>query len=575
MTNQHISDVLNEISQRLEVKEIPFKPQAYEKAASAIAGLDKSVMQIYKDGGIKALEEMPGVGKSIAEKIEELIKTGRLKYYEQLKKKMPADISELTSVEGLGPKQAVILYKKLKIKNIKQLERSARAGKIRKLKGFGEKKEANIIKSIEFLKESGGRLLLGQALPLARTFKERLEKLKGVKKVEVTGSLRRRKETVGDIDMVVALKSGTGKVVAEKLSNFFASMPEVTSTYARGPTKTLVRLKNGIDADLRIVPEKSFGATLNYFTGSKEHNIALREMAIRKGWKFNEYGLFKDKKQIAGKTEEEIYKKLGMDYIEPEMREMAGEIELAQKKKLPDLINYGDLRGDLQIQTSWSDGANSIEDMAKKAKSLGLEYILITDHSKRLAMANGLNKKRLLKQIKEIDKINKKFQVLKGIECDILKDGQMDLDDEILSKLDIVGGAIHSFFNLSEKEQTERIKKAMNNPNVDIIFHPTGRIINRRPAYKVDIDELIKHAKKTKTVLEIDAYPDRLDLKDDYIFKCVEAGVKMSISTDAHSIGHLEFLEYGIAQARRGWASKKDIINAWPLRKMMGMLKNV
>jgi len=573
MTNQKIAEVLEEISQYLKIENEPFKPRAYAKAAEVITGLDEEVVVIYKRGGLKTLKDIPGVGESIAEKIEELIKTGRLKYYEQLKKELPVDLSELTSVEGVGPKQAAILYKKLKIKNLKQLEKAAQSNKISKLEGFGEKREANMLKSIQFLKESGGRLLLHIALDQARLIEERLSKLRGVKKAVIAGSLRRRKETIGDIDILAVAE----KAAAKRLADFFTSMPEVEAVFAKGSTKTMIRLKNGIDADLRIVPEKSFGAALHYFTGSKEHNIALRELAVKKGWKLNEYGLFKGKKFLAGRTEKEIYKALGINYIDPEMREMTGELKI---KKLPNLIDYGDLRGDLQIQTNWSDGVDSIEAVAKEAGRLGLEYILITDHTKRLAMANGLDKKRLLKQMAEIDRINKKFQVssfkfqvLKGTECDILKDGQMDLDDNILAKLDIVGGAVHSSFNLSEKEQTERIKKAMDNPNVDIIFHPTGRIINRRPAYKVDIDELIRHAKKTGTVLEINAFPDRLDLKDEYVRKCVESKVRMSISSDAHAASHLSVLEYGVAQARRGWATKEDIINAWPLKKMLGMLK--
>ena len=569
MTNQKIAEILTEISQYLELKEEPFKPRAYIKAASGVADLDREVVEIYKQGGLKSLKDIPGVGESIAEKIEELIKTGHLKYYEQLKNKLPINLLELTAVEGLGVRQAEILYEKLKIKNLKQLEKAAQSGKIRKLEGFGEKKEANILKSIQFLKESGGRLLLGTALAQAREIESRLKKIKGVKKVIIGGSLRRRRETIGDIDILAA----ANKTTAKRLADFLVSMSEVEAVFAKGPTKIMIRLKSGVDLDLRVVPEKSFGAVLVHFTGSKEHDIALRELAIKKGWKLNEYGLFKGDRFLAGRTEEEIYNALGMDYIEPEMREMTGELLAAENHKLPKLINYGNLHGDLQIQTDWSDGADSISAMAKEAERLGLEYILITDHTKRLAMANGLDEKRLLRQMNEIDKIKSKVKILKGSECDILKDGRMDIDDKILAKLDIVGGAVHSFFNLSEKEQTERIKKAMDNPNVDIIFHPTGRIINRRPAYKVNMDELIKHAKKTGTILEIDAFPDRLDLKDEYIRKCVEAGVKMSISSDAHSVSHISCLELGVAQARRGWAKKSDIINAWSLKKMLSMLK--
>jgi len=355
-------------------------------------------------------------------------------------------------------------------------------------------------------------------------------------------------------------------------------MPGVSRVYAKGETKSSINLENGLDVDLRVIPENSYGAALAYFTGSKEHNIALREIAIKKGYKLNEYGLFdKKNKQIAGKTEEEIYHSLGLDFIEPEMRENRGEIKLAAEHNLPKIIGYNDLMGDLQIQTNWTDGENSIEEIVEAAIKKGLKYIVITDHSKRLAMAHGLDEKRLLQQGREIDKIQKKFgnkiKILKGIECDILKDGSMDLSDEVLSKLDVVGGAIHSYFNLSKEEQTERLKKAMRNKNVDIIFHPTGRVINKREAYKLDLEDIFRTAKETGTILEIDAFPDRLDLKDEYVKKALEFGVKFSIDSDAHSIKHFDYLRYGIANARRGWAGKNNIINAWPLEKMLSFLK--
>jgi DNA polymerase (family 10) len=587
MTNQEIAEILNEIGFYLEMQDIAFKPRAYEKASESILTLGKDVKQIYKEGGLKALEAIPGVGASIAEKIEELLETGRLKYYENLKKKMPVDISGLTAVEGIGAKHVKTLYKKLKIKTIKDLEKAARQGKIRKLEGFGIKSEENILKGIEFLKKSSGRFILGFIMSEIRKIESRLRQLKEVEKVMAAGSVRRRKETIGDVDILVISKN------PKPVMDYFVSMPEVARIYAHGGTKSAVKLKSGLDADVRVVPQNSYGAALAYFTGSKDHNVAMRGIAMKKGWKLNEYGLFlsergkgEREKLIAGKTEEEIYKKLGFDYIEPELREMTGELEVALRQAqgkhpgLPKLIGYNNLKGDLQIQTNWTDGSHSIEEMAKAAMEAGLQYIAITDHTKRLAMARGLDEKRIHKQWLEIDRINREFRVkgirfriLKGTECDILKDGSMDLADSVLTKCDIVGAAVHSLFNLSKKDQTERIKRAMSNPNVDIIFHPTGRIINRREAYDVDVEEIIKHAKKTGTILEIDAFPDRLDLKDEYIRKCVEAGVKMAIDSDAHSADHLQYLEYGIAQARRGWATKNDIINAWPLEKMIKMLK--
>ena len=556
-----------------------FKPRAYEKAALGVEALDKEVKEIYKEGGRDALKKIPGVGEGIAFHIELLLKKGNFPEYQRLKKKTPVNISELSAVEGVGPKMIKILYQKLKVKNLKDLERVARAGKIRKLEHFGQKSEEKILKGIEFLKKSGGRQVLGFILPEIRNLEKTIQAFPEVEKVVVAGSTRRRKETIGDIDILAISNK------SESVMDKFVSLPQVQHVYAKGKTKTMVKLKNGLDADLRVVPKESYGAALNYFTGSKDHNVALRELAIKKGWKLNEYGLFKIRSskseiRIAGETEEKIYKALGLRYIEPELRENTGEIESSKQNNPPKLIGYGDLRGDLQTQTNWTDGEDSIEAMAKAAEDAGLEYIVITDHTKSLAMTGGADEKKLLKQMAEIDKINHKLKIencklkiLKGAEVNIGKDGLLDIDDKTLAKLDVVGAAVHSHFKLTRAEQTKRVMRAMENPNVDIIFHLTGRIINRREPIEIDIDEIIKAAKRTRTVLEIDAYPDRLDIKDDYIKKCVEAGVKMSIDSDAHSVSHFKFLEIGIAQARRGWATKADIINTYPVDKMLGFLK--
>jgi DNA polymerase (family 10) len=575
VSNQSIAELLREIGEYLAMQEVPFKPRAYEKAAGIIEGLEEEVADIYMRGGLKALEEIPGVGVSIAEKIEEFIKTGKVKYYEGLKKKTPVDLEGLSRVEGLGPKSIKKLYQKLGISDLADLEKAAKAGKIAKLEGFGARSEEKILKGVAFAKRSGGRFVLGFVTPQIRSIVSHLTKLPDASRVTVAGSVRRKKETIGDADILIV--SAKPKIVMD----YFVSMPEVMSVIAHGDTKSSVKVKPGVNVDLRVVPAESYGAALNYFTGSKDHNVALRQIAVKKGWKLNEYGLFSVKgareKTIAGKTEEEIYKMFGMDYIEPELRENTGELQAAQAHRLPKLIGYGDLQGDLQVQTNWTDGSDSIEAMAKAAAAQGLAYIAITDHTKRLAMTHGLDEKRILQQMAEIDRLNKKFagkiKILKGSECDILKDGTLDLPASVLSKLDVVGAAVHSHFNLTRAEQTERIKRAMANPNVDILFHPTGRIINRREVYEVDMEAVIAHAKKTGTVLEIDAYPDRADLKDEYVRKCVEAGVKMSIDSDAHSPTHFPYLEYGIAQARRGWAEKDDIINAWPVEKMKKSLK--
>lgn len=576
ISNHEIARFLFEIGTYLDMENVPFKPRAYEKAAQAIEGLGKDARDIYKDGGVKALGEIPGVGFAIAEHIEEYLKTGRIARYAELKKKIPVELGDLMAIEGLGPKSIKKLYVSLGIKNLKDIEKAVRVGAIAKLPGFGKKSEENIAKGIAFVKRSQGRFLIGDAIPIVHGIEERLRKLKDVEKLVVAGSLRRRKETIGDVDMLVVSRR------PKPIMDFFVAMPEVTRVYAHGRTKSAIQLSSGLDVDIRVVPKESCGAALNYFTGSKDHNVALRKIAIKKGFKLNEYGLFRRdskgaSKMIAGATEKELYEALDMAYIEPELREMRGEIAAAQKNVLPKLVEYDDCMGDLQVQTNWTDGANSIEEMAREAIRRGLSYIAITDHTKRLAMTNGLDGERIKKQWVEIDRVNKKFKgkivILKGTECDILKDGTLDLPDEILARLDVVGISVHSHFNLNKKDQTERIIHAMKNPHADILFHPTGRLIQKREAYEVDIRAIINTSKETGTVLEVNAHPERLDLNDEHIRMCVEAGVKMAIDSDAHAAGHIGYLEYGIAQARRGWAKKSDIINTRPLSRMRKLLK--
>ncbi len=411
---------------------------------------------------------------------------------------------------------------------------------------------------------------MGEILPLARSIEKRLGEINEVDRAVAAGSVRRMQETIGDLDFLVT------STKPAKVRDFFTKMPEVAHVYSKGETKTMVRFKNGIDADLRVVPDKNFGAALQYFTGDKRHNITIRALAEKKGMKLNEYGLWRGKKVIAAKTEEEIYKALGMKTPPPEIRNDSGEIQAALKNKLPKLVGYGEIRGDLQVTTNWTDGENSIEEMAEAAQKLGLEYIAITDHTKSLAMTGGADEKKLIRQMAEIDKIQKRFpkiKILKGAEVNIMKDGSLDIKDEVLAKLDVVGIAVHSHFNLTRSEQTKRIIKAMQNKHADILFHPTGRLIQKREPYDVDVDEIIKVAKETGTVLEINADPYRLDLKDEYIRKAVVAGVKLAIDTDAHSVIHLHNLEYGIAQARRGWARTSDIINTRSWREMLKLLK--
>lgn len=570
MKNSEIARKLFIISVYEDMMDEFFKARAYEKAARTVESLTEELTEIYKRGGVEAFLKIPGIGQAIAEKIEGLITTGKTKHLESLKKKIPVDVENLIELEGVGPKTIKVLWQKLKIKSVAQLEKAARAHKIQKLPRFGEKSEQDILRSIEFKKKHSGRFLLGYALPILEEIRERLSKVSGVKKVIIGGSARRMKETIGDADFLVATSD------TKKVMDFFAGMPEVAHVYSRGKAKVLVGLKDGMDADLEVVEEKSFGAAAQYFTGDKDHNVAMRRIAIAKGWKLNEYGVFRGEKYLFGADEEELYKKFGMQWIPPEIRGNRGEIEAAMKNQLPDLIPYGSLKGDMQIQTSWTDGANSIMEMAQHAKKIGLEYIVITDHTKRLAFTGGLDEKKLAKQGAEIEAINKKlsgFEILKGSEVDILKDGKLDLKDEALKNLDVVGASIHSNFNLSSAEQTKRIIRAIENPNVDILFHPTGREIQKREPIAFDIEAVIDAAKETGTVLEINSFPERLDLKDEHVRLAKKAGCRFSIDSDAHSMKHFEFLRFGVGQARRGWLERKDVVNALPLDKMMKELK--
>ena len=566
MRNLELAQIFYLIADLLEMKEVSFKPRAYAKVARVLESLEKDVGQIYQEGGLEALENIPGVGKNIALKIEEFIKTGKLKSYQKLKKECPVDLDSLMAIEGLGSKKIKVLYQKLKIKNLKDLEKSAQAGKIRKLEGFGQKSEKAILQGIIFVKAGQGRFLLGLTLPLVKEIIGNLEKLTEVEKIKVAGSIRRMKETVGDIDILVISNQ------PEKVMDYFVGMPEVVKVWAKGPTKSSVRFKQGLDCDLRVIKKESFGAALQYFTGSKDHNILTRRLARKKGLKLNEYGVFSAKsgKRIAGKTEEEVYQAIGLPYIEPELRTNTGEIEAALQQAqgkpngLPELIGYHDIKGDCHCHTDWSDGLETIEEMAQAAKKMGYQYIVITDHSGFLKIANGLDEKRLLKQMAEIDKINQRMagiKILKGAEVDVKDDGSLAIKDEVLAKLDLVLGAIHSSFKMSKQDMTKRLIRAIENPHIDVIAHPTGRLILRREAYPLDLDKIFKAAKANNTALEINAYFERLDLKDTHIRQAKEAGVKLVISTDAHSINHLTMMELGIAQARRGWAEKKDILN--------------
>jgi DNA polymerase (family X) len=571
MKNSEVARILRNISILLDMDDVPFKPRAYEKAALTIDALEDDVDETYQKGGLKALKQIPGVGESIAEKIEELVKTGKLAYYEELRKKAPVDLESLSRIEGLGPKKIKVLWQKLGIKNADDLEKAAMTHKISGLPGFKQKTEENILKGIEFAKKSQGRYILGFTLPLIREIENRLETCPEVKKAMAAGSVRRMRETIGDVDFLVVSDN------PDEVAEFFVSMPEVVQVIEKGKTKSAVKLETGLNADVRIIPEESFGAALQYFTGNKAHNIALRRIAIDKGWKLNEYGLFDNELQIAGRTEEEVYKKLGLKWIPPELRENTGEIEAARKDELPNLIDYNDLKGDLQVHSNWTDGQNSIEEMAKQAKKNGLEYIVISDHTKYLAMTGGLDEKGLLKQRKEIDQVNRNiegFTILQGAEINILRSGDLDISDAALKKLDVVSVGVHSHFNMNKEEMTKRVLEALENPNVDILVHPTTREIQKREPIPLDLDMVIEAAKQNKTILDVDSYPDRLDLKDEHIKKAIQFGVKLGISSDSHSTVHFHYLELGIAQARRGWATANDVVNTRKLEEFRELLKS-
>jgi DNA polymerase (family 10) len=536
--------------------------------------------EIYLKNGIQGLRKIPSIGNAISLKIEEFIKSHKIDYHQELTTKIPLKISEFYNMRGIGPKTIKILYEKLKITSISDLEKAASEGRIAKLKGFSKMKEENILRTIQLSKKNKTRYLLGDVYPLIKKIESRLTTEDSVIRCAVVGSFRRMKETIGDIDILVSTKE------PEKVVNFFVNMPEVEEIKGKGKAKAFVELSNGIGVDLLVVPEESFGSASQYFTGNKDHNISLRNLAISIGLHLNEWGLFtKKKKQIAGDDEQEIYEKLHLQYIPPELRENCGEIEYFsnnQKERL-DLIDYGDLKGDLHTHSEKTDGTMSIKDMALQArKKFGLDYIAITDHTKSLRLANGLNENQLLDQINKIQELNdvmneystdSRFRILSSAEVNILKDGTLDIVNNVLDKLDIVGASIHSNFSLSKDIQTERLIKAAKNPNIDILFHPTGRIINKREGYSIDVEKIINTACETRTVLEINSSYNRLDLRDEHIRLAVQNGVKLAINSDAHHPVHFAYLLFGIGQARRGWAKKMDIINTLKVDTLLKELK--
>ncbi len=571
MKNLELSRIFEQIAKILKIKgENPFKIRAYEKITLVLENLPIDIETIYQQGGVS---NIPGVGTGIAKKIEEFLTTGKLEYYEKLKETIPTGVIELLDIPEVGPKTAKLLYEQLEIDNIDKLEKAVREHQIKDLPGMGEKSETNILRGIELYKRRKERFLLGRALPLAEEMVESLSQLKETNKISFAGSLRRKKETIGDIDILVTSQN------PEKIMRTFISLPQVREILAEGPTKSSIITNDYLHIDVRVVEPISFGAALQYFTGSKAHNIKLRELALKRNLKINEYGVFEVESgnRIAGEKEEEVYQALNLPFIPPELREDRGEIEAAQENKLPQLIEYSQIKGDLHLHTKWSDGAHTIRQMAEAAQKIGYKYIAITDHSQSLKFAGGLIEERLREQVEEIQKLNqelKDFTILSGVEVDIKSDGSLDFSDEILSKLDVVIAAIHSGFKQESKIITERIIKAMQNRFVNIIAHPTGRLIGYRESYQVDINEMMEVAAKTGTILEINSYPERLDLNDIYCRMAKEKGVQLAIETDAHSIEGLTFMDLGVAVARRGWLEEKEVINTLPLDKLLKRLKN-
>ncbi|MCD6156034.1 MAG: DNA polymerase/3'-5' exonuclease PolX [Candidatus Atribacteria bacterium] len=570
MRNQEVAKILRDIATLLEIKgENRFRVVAYEEAARRIESWPEPIEEVWRKG---ELTKVPGIGASIAAKISEYLETGKMQYLEELTREVPPELIELTKVPGVGPKLAKLLYEELGIKSLEDLEKSIAEKKLRNLPRLGVKSEEKIKKGLEMLKRQKGRLLLGQVLPVVEEIVALLKEKTGVENISPAGSVRRMKETIGDIDILVASSQ------AEKIINAFVTLPLVREVLAKGITKSSVVLHDGLQVDLRVVEPISFGAALQYFTGSKAHNIRLREIAIKKNLKVNEYGVFRidNGQRVGGEKEEEIYEILGMEWIPPELREDQGEIEAALEKRLPVLIELSDIKGDLHVHSRWSDGLSSIEEMAEAALKRGYQYLAICDHTQSLAVASGLGPEELKKRDKEIQRWNAKgrgLSILSGVEANILSDGSLDLPQEVLSELDVVIGGLHSGLNQSKDKIMMRLQKAMHNLYVQIISHPTGRLINKREAYNVDLDKLLAWAARTGTFLEINAQPERLDLRDIDARKAKESfGLKMVISTDAHEAKSLDYMRLGVAQARRAWLTAEDVLNTYSLEKLLDYL---
>ncbi|HWP84244.1 MAG TPA: DNA polymerase/3'-5' exonuclease PolX [Terriglobia bacterium] len=572
MENQEIARILSETADLMEIDgQDAFRIRSYRNAAATLESATERVEEILNDPNRK-LTDLPAIGKGMAAHIEEICRTGELTLHKQLKAKFSPVALEMLTIQGLGPKGVATLLSHFKIRSLEELEQMAREGKLRDLPRMGEKLEQKIIKSIEAHRRTAGRYLIDVADRQAEELRSYLLQCKGVKSVTAAGSLRRGCETIGDLDLLVAASH------PEAVAEHFLRYPQIADVMARGENKISVKLKEGMQVDVRLLEPSSYGAAMQYFTGSKAHNVALRDRAKRMGYKLNEYGLFRiaDNERVAGRTEQEIYKALGLQYIEPEMRENTGEIEAAEKKTLPRLLRLEDIRGDLHMHSTATDGRCSIREMAEAARQRGLDYIAITDHSKALAMANGMDEKRVLAQVKEIARLNEELEgirVLASSEVDIRQDGRLDLDDEALAQLDVVVASVHSFMNQSKQQMTDRLLRAFENPYLNILAHPTGRLLLRREAFEFDFEAVFRAARERNIAMEINSFPDRLDLCEHHARLCKQFGVKVVISTDSHHTKHLGHIKYGVLMARRGWLEKADVLNTRPLAEFLKALR--
>ncbi len=568
MHNNDVAELFDRLADLLEIEGAnPFRVRAYRNAARLIRSLPRDVADMVAAG--EDLTRLPGIGEDLAGKIKTIVETGTLPLLEEEARKVPPELAELLEIEGLGPKRVKVLHEVLGVRSLEDLERAVNAGKVRELPGFGEKTEKAILEGIQRLRAQYGRMLLATAESIAEALREHLAATSGVERVEIAGSYRRRKETVGDLD-ILAIAAPDSPVMDR-----FTTFEAVARVQSKGTTRSTVHLRSGLQVDLRVVAPQSYGAALQYFTGSKAHNIAVRRLAVKRGLKINEYGIFRGSRRIGGAEEKEVYASVDLPWIPPELREDRGEIEAAMAGRLPDLITQDHIRGDLHVHSKHTDGRYSIEDMARAARDLGYEYIAVTDHSRRVAMAHGLDEKRLRQELEEIDRLNERLEgirILKGCEVDILEDGRLDLPDSVLAELDLTVCSVHYRFNLPREKQTARILRAMDNPYFTILGHPTGRLINERDPYDVDLDRIIRHAAERGAILELNAQPSRLDLTDTACQQAKELGVKIAISTDAHTVHDLRFMRYGIDQARRGWLEAGDVVNTLPLNDLLDLM---